>query len=456
MPSTEASDKHAGDPVRTSVMVVVGTRPEAIKMVPLILALRESSELHPIVVATGQHHQMVAEIFGLAGIEADTELWVGPPDARLNEIVPAVITRFEDYCRTEFGDRGAKVASDEEVLSGEYPAAVVVHGDTSSAMAAALAAFHLRIPVVHAEAGLRTGGNILSPFPEELNRELISRIACFHLAPTPRNKENLVHEETPFGQVFVTGNTGIDALRWAASLDVPYEDERLERIQESDVRLVVVTAHRRENWDGGLGRIADGIGQLAESHPEVRWVIPLHPNPRVRDQLGAPLEGRENVILTEPIGYVAFARLLARSYMVLTDSGGIQEEAPSLGKPVLVMRDSTERTEGLDAGTLRLVGTDPQVIVGEAEQLLSDEAAYREMAEAENPYGDGKAAERIVAALQNLRDGGPAPMPYGSGYNRWAVLEAAGYASGLHPHTFSEGERGRSDGAAHEELWHRQ
>jgi UDP-N-acetylglucosamine 2-epimerase (non-hydrolysing) len=304
--------------------------------------------------------------------------------------------------------------------------AVLVHGDTSSALAAALAAFHMRMPVIHVEAGLRTGLN-LSPFPEELNRRLISCIAALHLAPTATNQENLVRENIPVNQIFVTGNTGIDALHWATWLQTPFDDPALQELHNGDERIVVVTAHRRENWDGGLDGIAGGVLLLARAHPEVRFVVPLHPNPRVRQQLGERLRDHDNILLIEPLGYAQFSRLLARCHMVLTDSGGIQEEAPSLNKPVLVMRESTERTEGIKAGTLILVGTSPDRIAAEGERLLSDPDAYARMAQAPNPYGDGRAAERIVAALEHLRHGGEPPTPFGPGYDRRAVLTAAAY-----------------------------
>jgi UDP-N-acetylglucosamine 2-epimerase (non-hydrolysing) len=429
---------------KLAVPVVVGTRPEAIKVAPVILALRESECLHPIVVSTGQHHKMVREIFELAGITTDVELWAGDARSRLNDRVAAVMGRFEDFAREWFDEDGSAIATAPQIVAGQYPLAVLVHGDTSSAMAAALAAFHLRIPVMHLEAGLRTGGSNLTPFPEELNRQLISCIACFHFAPTSTNQENLVRENIPTHQVFVTGNTGIDALHWASGLEMPFSDPELERLERSKERVVVVTAHRRENWGGGLARIAAGVAQLAHTHPEVRFVVPLHPNPRVREQLGDPLAEQPNVLLTEPLGYAEFARLLGRSYLVITDSGGIQEEAPSLDKPVLVARNSTERIEGVEAGTLRVVGTDPDLIASEGGRLLSDPAAYHSMAHAVNPYGDGGAAARIVAAIENLYHGGEPPRQFGSGYTRRAVLEAAGYESGLDPDYVPSDERGEA------------
>ncbi len=417
-------------PHKLQVPVVVGTRPEAIKLVSLILALRESENYSPIVISTGQHNRLVEYIFKLADIKPDVTLWAGSRRAALNERVAAVMQRFEDFCVERFDLDPDAVPSREDVLAGRHPALVLVHGDTSSAMAAALSAFHLRIPVMHVEAGLRTGGSNLTPFPEELNRQVISTIAAMHFAPTSANLENLVRENIPVEQVFVTGNTGIDALRWSSAMEVQFANPELQRLVDSDRRIVVVTAHRRENWGDGLRGIAEGIGRLADAHPEIGFVLPVHPNPRVREVLTERLRDHANVLLTDPLGYATFARLLGRASIVITDSGGIQEEAPSLGKPVLVTRETTERTEGLAAGTLRLVGTNPQVIFDEASRLLSSEQAYREMSEAENPYGDGHAAERIVGALEHLLLGTDPPTQFGTGYSRAAVAEAAGLRSG--------------------------
>jgi UDP-N-acetylglucosamine 2-epimerase (non-hydrolysing) len=410
------------------VPIVVGTRPEAIKLVPIIVALEDSDYYEPIVVSTGQHNRLVEYIFELAGIKPDVTLWAGSRRAQLNERVASVMQRFEDFCVERFDLDPDAVPSVEDVLEGRRPATVLVHGDTSSAMAASLAAFHLRIPVMHVEAGLRTGGNNLVPFPEELNRQVISTIAAMHFAPTSANLENLARENIPVSQVFVTGNTGIDALRWASQIEVQFANPRLQELHDSDARIVVVTAHRRENWGDGLRGIAAGVARLAEAETDVHFVLPVHPNPRVREVLTERLTGLDNVLLTEPLGYATFARLLGRCNLVITDSGGIQEEAPSLGKPVLVTRERTERTEGLEAGTLRLVGTDPEVIFSEGSRLLRDPLAYAEMAEAQNPYGDGRAAERIVASLEHLLLGGEPPTQFGPGYGRAAVTIAAGFA----------------------------
>jgi UDP-N-acetylglucosamine 2-epimerase (non-hydrolysing) len=412
---------------KLAVPIVVGTRPEAIKLVPIILALRESEHYEPIVVSTGQHNRMVDYIFELAGIKSDVVLWAGSRRANLNERVSSVMRRFEDFCVDRFEMEPDAVPTVEDTLQGRRPATVLVHGDTSSAMAAALASFHLRIPVMHVEAGLRAGSGNLTPFPEELNRRVISTIAGLHFAPTFANLQNLARENVPVSQVFVTGNSGIDALQWASTMDVDFADPKLQEIYESDARVVVITAHRRENWGDGLRGIAAGVARLAAEHADVRFVLPVHPNPRVREVLVECLDGLDNVLLGEPLGYATFSRLLRRCHLVLTDSGGVQEEAPSLGKPVLVARETTERTEGLEAGTLRLVGTDPERIFNEGDRLLGDPIAYREMAEAENPYGDGHAAERIVAALEHLLLGGESPSPFGSGYTRSAVAQAAGF-----------------------------
>jgi UDP-N-acetylglucosamine 2-epimerase (non-hydrolysing) len=411
---------------KVSVLVVVGTRPEAIKLIPIILALRASERFRPIVVTTGQHDLMVREVFKLAGIWADVTLWIGDTRARLNERVASTMMRFEDFFHQWFHEVAPGEATLEDVREGRFPAAVLVHGDTSSAFGAALASFHLGIPVVHVEAGLRAGTGNMTPFPEELNRRLIARIACLHLAPTATNQENLVRENVPIKQIYVTGNSAIDALHWASGLDVPFASPPVQQMFDSDRRLVLVTAHRRESWGDGLKGIGEAVARLASAHPDVGFVLPLHPNPRVRSTLRPLLEARENVLLCEPVSYGEFARLLARCTFAITDSGGIQEEAPALGKPVLVTREVTERVEGVDAGTLALVGTDPDSIFEVADRLLTDPIAYASMSEAANPYGDGEAAARIVAALEYLHCGGAAPAPFGSSLDRRAVLAATG------------------------------
>jgi UDP-N-acetylglucosamine 2-epimerase (non-hydrolysing) len=423
-----ASIARDGDPPapKISVIVVVGTRPEAIKLIPIIVGLHRSAAFKPVVVSTGQHDLMVREVFKLAGIWGDATLWVGDNHANLNTRVSSVMTRFDDFCREWFHGVRPDDVTEDDVRSGRFPAAVLVHGDTSSALGAALAGFHLHIPIVHVEAGLRAGTGTLTPFPEELNRRLIARMACLHLAPTISNQENLVRENVPLEQVYVTGNTAIDALRWASGLEIPFADPAVQAVHDGDRRIVLVTAHRRENWGDGLRGIAEGVARLAAQDRSTTFVVPLHPNPRVRTALRPALEPLENVLLTEPMAYGEFARLLARCALVITDSGGIQEEAPALGKPVLVTREATERGEGIEAGTLQLVGTDPERIVAAAKRLLTDPAAYAAMANAANPYGDGRAAERIVAALEHLWARGAAPAPFGAGFDRRAVRHAVG------------------------------
>jgi UDP-N-acetylglucosamine 2-epimerase (non-hydrolysing) len=411
---------------KLAVPIVVGTRPEAIKLVPVILAMRESRYYEPIVISTGQHQRMVEFIFELADIKPDVTLWAGSRRANLNERVATVMERFEDFCAERFDIAGDETPRPEDILKGRYPAAVLVHGDTTSAMAAALSAFHMHIPVMHVEAGLRTGGPPNTPFPEELNRQVIGCIAGLHFAPTSSNLQNLIREDIAVSQIFVTGNTGIDALQWASSLEVRFANEKLNELYDSDERVVVVTAHRRENWGDGLMGIAEGVARLADEHPDVRFVIPVHPNPRVAEVLRGRLGTISNVLMVDPLGYATFSKLLGRAHLVITDSGGIQEEAPSLDKPVLVLRETTERREGLEAGTLKLIGTNPERIFNEGNLLLTDELAYREMAQAPNPYGDGKAGERIVAALEHMLLGGQPPTQFGPGYSRAAVAAAAG------------------------------
>ncbi len=425
---------------RVRVLVVVGTRPEAIKLLPVIQALRDSDTLAPVVISTGQHREMVDGVLGLDRIVPDVELGVGGPGHSLNELFASVLTGLERFCAERFGPPDAL---DERAYTGPgaYPAGCIVHGDTTSAVAAALAAFHLQIPVAHVEAGLRTH-SVLSPFPEELNRQLIARIAAFHLAPTNTNAESLVLEGVRAEQVFVTGNTGIDTIRWVSRLDRPFGIAELDDIP-ADRRVVVVTAHRRENWGAGLLGIGTAVAQLAQANRAALFVLPLHPNPIVGDTLRPLLRGIPNVLLTPPLEYAPFARLLARAYLAISDSGGIQEEAPAVGTPVLVTRNSTERREGVLAGTLQLVGTDPDRIVSAAQRLFDDPMAHLAMITADNPYGDGRAAHRIVQAFEHLAFGADPPQRFGTGYRRSLVLRAAGYEMDLLGATRTAPGRGR-------------
>ncbi|MFB7800629.1 non-hydrolyzing UDP-N-acetylglucosamine 2-epimerase [Isoptericola sp. NPDC056134] len=412
-------------PVSPEILVVLGTRPEAIKLFPLIQRLQDHPRLRPVVVTTGQHKELVDYVLQEAGCEIAGDLGVGRPGLTLNQLSSSVIAGLDEFVAGRYGPPPERITG--RIREDHYPAACIVHGDTSSAAAAAVAAFHLRIPVVHVEAGLRTG-TTLSPFPEELNRQLVARIASFHAAPTRSNVQNLVREGVDIGRTFVTGNTGIDALQWAAAREVPYGRPELAWLEDDATsRVVTVTAHRRENWGEGIASIARAVHRLADAHPGVRFVVPVHPNPRVAQTVRDELGDVDAVTLTAPMEYHTFARLLARSTLVITDSGGIQEEAPALGVPVLVARTTTERTEGVEAGTLELVGTDADTIVDAATRVLTDPAAHAAFSRQPNPYGDGRSAERIVDALEHLVFNSPVPRTSGPGFVRAQVLEWAGF-----------------------------
>lgn len=364
------------------VMTVYGTRPEAIKVAPVIRALLNDDRFEAVTVSTGQHREMLEQVNNRFGIVPDHDLALMKPGQSLNELVSRAIAGLE------------------EVIVAEQPDVIISQGDTSTAMAAALAGFHQGVKIVHLEAGLRTG-NIFSPFPEEANRKIIGQVSSLHLAPTSESKENLRRENFRSKDIVVTGNTVIDALKISTTWDVVFEDERLQALSSTEQRLVLVTTHRRENLDA-MKEIGGALQDLAKAYPDVIFALPLHLNPKVRDQVLPEVEHLSNVIITDPLPYDQFTALMNRSYLVLTDSGGVQEEAPSLGKPVLVMRDNTERPEAVVAGTVKLVGTNRALIVAETSSLLDKEAAYESMANAVNPYGDGKAAERAVAAIAEL------------------------------------------------------
>jgi UDP-N-acetylglucosamine 2-epimerase (non-hydrolysing) len=378
------------------VMVIYGTRPEAIKLAPVIRAMGASARLRPVVALTGQHRALVEQVNSLFKISPDLNLNVIRSRQSLHELTAQVVERLE------------------VVLQQERPDAMVVQGDTTSAFAGALAAFYERIPVVHVEAGLRTG-DLYSPFPEEANRRLTGQITSMHLAPTLVSADNLLREGIPSRKVMVTGNTVIDALLWMVQHRVPYGEPALEAIDSTDAPVLLVTTHRRESWGKRMRGVASAIARLARHNPDLIVVLPLHPNPAARETLLPVLSGLRNVMLVEPMNYGAFARLLRRSTVVLTDSGGVQEEAPSLGKPVLVIRDTTERPEAVSAGTARLVGTDPGQVYYEAERLLTCPGAYKAMANAVNPYGDGRAAQRTVEAIEHMFGLGSPPVPFGGG-----------------------------------------
>ncbi|QCW52502.1 UDP-N-acetylglucosamine 2-epimerase (non-hydrolyzing) [Nocardioides dongxiaopingii] len=365
-----------------TVMVVYGTRPEAIKLAPVVRALRESPALRVVVCVTGQHREMLDQVNTLFGIVPDHDLEVLRTGQQLHELTGRVLTGLT------------------EVVRAVRPDAVVVQGDTTTAFVGALAAFYEQVPVVHVEAGLRTGERY-DPFPEELNRKLVGQLASLHLAPTPVSRDNLLAEGVPAGDVVVTGNTVIDALVDVVGRRLPLEDPALGVLEGAGgARSVLVTSHRRESWGAPMGRTAAAVARLATRFHDVQFLLPAHKNPVVREVLLPPLAGFANVTVTEPLSYADFARAMDACTLVLTDSGGVQEEAPSLGKPVLVLRDTTERPEAVVAGTVRLVGTDEDAIVAAASRLLLDPVAHAEMAQAVNPYGDGLAAARVRAAVE--------------------------------------------------------
>lgn len=358
------------------IMLVFGTRPEAIKMCPLVLELKKRKGTEVLVCVTGQHRDMLQQVLSAFGIEPDYDLAIMKERQSLFDITVHVLNGMK------------------EVLEKERPDAVLVHGDTSTTFATGLACFYLQIPVGHVEAGLRTY-NLQSPYPEEFNRQAVSIVANWHFAPTALSRENLLREGKKPDTIFVTGNTVIDALRTTVRGD--YRHPVLE--WAGDSRLILLTAHRRENLGSPMHAMFRAIRRVVEEHEDVKAIYPIHMNPAVREAAGEELAGCERIRLIEPLDVLDCHNMMARSYLILTDSGGIQEEAPSLGKPVLVMRDTTERPEGIDAGTLKLVGTDEEVIYQEFTRLLDDRKAYEQMAHAENPYGDGHACERIADIL---------------------------------------------------------
>lgn len=372
-----------------NILVAMGTRPEAIKLFPVIHALKREPNFDVTVCVTAQHREMLDQVLSIANIEPDVDLDLMRPNQSLPQITSRILTGIDD------------------VLKEAKPDRVLVQGDTTTAMAAALSAYYRKIPVDHVEAGLRSG-DIYSPFPEEVNRKVVGSLASWHFAPTPRAADALIRENVSPERIIVTGNTVIDALletekRIGSFRDIKRAiDDELPDPGENR-RIVLVTAHRRENFDGGMDRIASAILKLAENE-DVLVVYPVHPNPNVRELMHRALGNHPYVRLLPPLEYVPFVYLLSRCDFVLTDSGGVQEEAPALGKPVLVMRDTTERPEGIDAGTARLVGTDPHQIHAEAMRLLRDRAHYQRMSRAHNPFGDGHASERILDVLAHGDD----------------------------------------------------
>ena len=363
------------------VMAVFGTRPEAIKMAPVVLELKKHTDfIEPIVAVTAQHREMLDQVLALFALKPDYDLDIMAAGQTLYDITGRSLT-------------GLKT-----VLEEAKPDIVLVHGDTTTTFVGALASFYSQIPVGHVEAGLRTGRKD-SPFPEEMNRRLTGAIADWHFAPTTTAEANLLAENVKPETIFVTGNTVIDALKATVKADYQFTDPVLAAAIARGRRLVLVTTHRRENLGEPMRHVYQALRQLLEAHDDIEIIFPVHRNPKVREVVEAELGGLDRVNLIEPLDYEPFANLMARASLVMTDSGGIQEEAPALGKPVLVLRDTTERPEAVDAGTVALVGTGREAVFDTAHKLLSDKAAYAAMSEACNPYGDGLASERIVAFL---------------------------------------------------------
>ncbi|MCA6031438.1 non-hydrolyzing UDP-N-acetylglucosamine 2-epimerase [Bacteroides thetaiotaomicron] len=372
------------------ILLVFGTRPEAIKMAPLVKALQKDTEhFETRVCVTAQHRQMLDQVLEVFGITPEYDLNIMAPNQDLYDITAKVLLGLR------------------EVLKDFRPDTVLVHGDTTTSMAASFAAFYMQIPVGHVEAGLRTY-NMLSPWPEEMNRQVTDRICTYYFAPTEQSRANLLQENIDAKKIFITGNTVIDALLMAVdiiSTTAGVKEKMAKELQEKgytvgDREYILVTGHRRENFGDGFLHICKAIKELAALHPEMDIVYPVHLNPNVQKPVYELLSGLSNVYLISPLDYLPFIYAMQHSTLLLTDSGGVQEEAPSLGKPVLVMRDTTERPEAVEAGTVKLVGTDAEAIVSNVTALLQDKEMYKRMSETHNPYGDGQACERIIAALR--------------------------------------------------------
>ena len=372
------------------ILLVFGTRREAIKMAPLVKALQKDTEhFETRVCVTAQHRQMLDQVLEVFGITPEYDLNIMAPNQDLYDITAKVLLGLR------------------EVLKDFRPDTVLVHGDTTTSMAASLAAFYMQIPVGHVEAGLRTY-NMLSPWPEEMNRQVTDRICTYYFAPTEQSRANLLQENIDAKKIFITGNTVIDALLMAVdiiSTTAGVKEKMAKELQEKgytvgDREYILVTGHRRENFGDGFLHICKAIKELAALHPEMDIVYPVHLNPNVQKPVYELLSGLSNVYLISPLDYLPFIYAMQHSTLLLTDSGGVQEEAPSLGKPVLVMRDTTERPEAVEAGTVKLVGTDAEAIVSNVTALLLDKEMYKRMSETHNPYGDGQACERIIAALR--------------------------------------------------------
>lgn len=377
------------------VMTVFGTRPEAIKMAPVVKALEAAPDMEAIVTVTAQHREMLDQVLHLFSIIPDYDLNIMSAGQTLYDVTTKALLGLKD------------------VLEEAKPDVVLVHGDTTTTFAGALAAFYQEIPVGHVEAGLRTG-NIYSPFPEEMNRKLTGSLTTYHFSPTSSAEKNLLKENISSEHLYVTGNTVIDALRTTVKEGYHFEEDMLNSLDYEHKRIVLVTTHRRENLGEPMRHVYRAIRRLVHEFDDIEVVFPVHRNPKVRSIVTEELGDTERVHLIDPLEYEPFANLMARSYLLMTDSGGIQEEAPALGKPVLVLRNTTERPEAVTAGTVKLVGTDEEAVFTTARRLLSDKDAYASMANSVNPYGDGEASRRIIEALRfELLNSGKRPDRFG-------------------------------------------
>lgn len=368
---------------RPTILSVFGTRPEAIKIAPVVKAIEASNKLESRIAVTGQHREMLDQVTDLFGMRPDVDLNIMSTGQSLNEITSKVISGID------------------KIITKKPPAAVLVQGDTTTVMATAIAAFNQQVPVIHLEAGLRSG-DILSPFPEEANRKITSQVSALHLAPTAEAQSNLLNEGVDRARIVVTGNTVIDALQMSIKHHLEPADASALTFVKSNRPKLLVTTHRRENLGTSMYNIGDALAEIARKKPELLVIFPMHRNPLVREAILPHIKDLSNVLVTEPLPYGEFSTVLNASDVVLTDSGGIQEEAPSLGKPVLVMRDNTERPEAVEAGTVRLIGTRKSSIVSNLMELLNNKILYQSMSRAINPYGDGKAAARAVSAIEHM------------------------------------------------------
>lgn len=366
--------------VQIKVMTVFGTRPEGIKMAPIIKELEKREEVETVVCITAQHRQMLDQVLNLFHIEPDYDLDIFSPGQTLTEITTRALLGLED------------------VIKAEKPDILLVQGDTTTVFAGALAAFYQKIKIGHIEAGLRSG-NIYSPYPEEANRKLTGIITDFHFAPTERNRQNLLREDYDDEKIFITGNTVIDALKYAIKEDYTFKVDKLNQLDYENKRVILLTSHRRENIGKPMENIFNAVNDIVEKYEDVQVVFPIHLNPKVRDIANGILGDNDRVHIIEPLDYEPFTNLMAKVHIVVTDSGGLQEEAPTLAKPVLVVREETERPEGIESGTAKLVGTSYEKLYSNLDLLLSDKVEYEKMAKAVNPYGDGNASKRIVDVL---------------------------------------------------------